>query len=437
MEKKVRCVYRWKYGTFYGPIIPCIEIDGEHNSIVLLDQDGSKIRDNIWIIDSFNSGFYSDNPPVDSTVYYPIVAGYIIVQDVDDELFKGMFCWGTDYHEHLRRFMKAYHFYLHLRSPKWCWLDFDDNPENFTGILNDIDIYVYAITHLYTEDFVKTAFFKTVSDLLQDKTINFNNDDIWFIMPPLDGYRFPNDSSKIQLKMQKLYSKLYAEKDLDIDCLIEDYNNTDDYDWKKYNSLKWVITFASRQLPQFYGNDLFVKENMNKEISKTVIKQQYPRVNTRIHNTEINETSTRKTVAKKPVIWQIAGLCDAVNNRLEKRVADSKPCIGFSMNDAEKAYEHMDMELVKNYGDIYGKNILHTWDDGWRALMHCKKCGGYILLQVSEFHGMDDDSYYVDFFPVTGPTEAQEINEKYNGENIEDEFPHKWLIFDRNPHWNR
>ena len=133
----------------------------------------------------------------------------------------------------------------------------------------------------------------------------------------------------------------------------------------------------------------------------------------------------------------IADLCEAVNNRLEKRVADGKPCVGFSMEEAKEAYEHMDRELVRDYGDIYGNNILHTWDDGWRTLMRCKKCGGYILLQVSEFHGMDDDSYYVDYFPVAGPAEAQEINEKYNGEKIEEEFPQKWLIADGHPHWNR
>lgn len=113
------------------------------------------------------------------------------------------------------------------------------------------------------------------------------------------------------------------------------------------------------------------------------------------------------------------------------------PCIGFSMEDAKKAYEHMDKELVKDYGDICGKNILHTWDDGHRALLRCKNCGGYILLQFSEFHGMDDDCYYVDYFPVTGPKEAQEINEKYNGEKIEEEFPQRWMIADGRPHWNR
>ena len=69
--------------------------------------------------------------------------------------------------------------------------------------------------------------------------------------------------------------------------------------------------------------------------------------------------------------------------------------------------------------------------------MRCKKCGGYILLQVSEFHGMDDDSYYVDYFPVAGPTEARDINERYNGEKIEEEFPLRWLIADGYPHWNK
>jgi len=132
----------------------------------------------------------------------------------------------------------------------------------------------------------------------------------------------------------------------------------------------------------------------------------------------------------------IGALCETVNDRLDKRVADGEPCIGFSMEDAEKAYSHMDKQFLKDYGDACGKNSLYTWDDGHRLLLRCRNCGGYILLQLSEFHGMEDDSYYADFFPVSGPKEAQLINEKYDGEKIEEAFPKRWMIGDHHPHWN-
>lgn len=132
----------------------------------------------------------------------------------------------------------------------------------------------------------------------------------------------------------------------------------------------------------------------------------------------------------------IEQLCDEVNDRIEQRVQDNHPCIAFSMDDAEEAYKHIDRERVKDYGDRCGKNHLHTWDDGHRLLMRCKKCGGYYLLQLSEFHGMEDDSYYQDLFPVAGPYEARRVNETYDGERIEEEFPHRWMIADGHPHWN-
>ena len=133
----------------------------------------------------------------------------------------------------------------------------------------------------------------------------------------------------------------------------------------------------------------------------------------------------------------IEDLCETANQRLDKRVADTQPCIAFAMDDAEKAYEHMDREFVRDYGDTYGNNTLHTWDAGHRVLMRCRKCGGYILLQWSEYHGMEDDSYYTDYFPVSGPREAQMTNEKYDGDAIEKEFPHRWMICEGHPHWNQ
>ncbi len=116
-----------------------------------------------------------------------------------------------------------------------------------------------------------------------------------------------------------------------------------------------------------------------------------------------------------------------------------KPCIGFCFRDAYEAFcGHMnDMEVVEEYGDRFMHNWLHTWDDGGRMLLRCRKCHGFILAQYSEYHGMAYDDYYLDYFPVSGPEEAHELNEKFDGHAIEAEFPGRWLACDpcRAPRW--
>lgn len=102
-------------------------------------------------------------------------------------------------------------------------------------------------------------------------------------------------------------------------------------------------------------------------------------------------------------------------------------CIAFEMDDAQEAWAHMSgYELVERYGDTCNGHPLHTWDDGMRFLARCRKCGGYILVQKSEFHGYDDD-YYTDFFPVTDSAEAQELNINYDGFALEHHFPRRYL----------
>ena len=115
-----------------------------------------------------------------------------------------------------------------------------------------------------------------------------------------------------------------------------------------------------------------------------------------------------------------------------------RPCIGFYMDDAFEAYKHMETEVVEEYGDRVGPNWLHTWDEGGRRLLRCKKCGGFILYQFSELLSMEDDDYFSDYFPVSGPDEAKMLNEKYDGYAIEAEFPERWLICDpcKAPHWS-
>ena len=116
-----------------------------------------------------------------------------------------------------------------------------------------------------------------------------------------------------------------------------------------------------------------------------------------------------------------------------------KACIGFEMEDASEAYEHMSLELVEDYGGRAYGNYLYTWDDGDRCLCRCKVCGGYVLVQSSEFHSMSDgnDSYYTDYFPVDSPEAADELNRRYDGFAIESDSGIRFMIRDGGkPHWS-
>ena len=41
---------------------------------------------------------------------------------------------------------------------------------------------------------------------------------------------------------------------------------------------------------------------------------------------------------------------------------------------------------------------------------------------------MEDDDYYSDFFPVSSPEEADELNRRYDGYAIERAFPRRYLM---------
>lgn len=116
-------------------------------------------------------------------------------------------------------------------------------------------------------------------------------------------------------------------------------------------------------------------------------------------------------------------------------------CIGLGMDSLADAWNHMQYEIVKNYGDFAYGHYLHTWDDGERMLARCKNCGGYILIQGSEFHSFSDesgDSYYTDFFPVEGPEDAERLNREFDGFRIEREFPSRYLCMTNlRLHWSQ
>jgi hypothetical protein len=44
---------------------------------------------------------------------------------------------------------------------------------------------------------------------------------------------------------------------------------------------------------------------------------------------------------------------------------------------------------------------------------------GLVLVQQSEFHGYEHDDYYTDYFPVDSEEEAEQLNERYGGFDLE------------------
>lgn len=94
------------------------------------------------------------------------------------------------------------------------------------------------------------------------------------------------------------------------------------------------------------------------------------------------------------------------------------PCHIFGIADAAKAYEEFQGEMVRDYGENVCRpdgSVLHwnyMWDDGRRYLVRCKKCGGLLMMQDSEYHSMSDspDGYYSDWLPVASEEEGDLLN---------------------------
>ena len=99
-----------------------------------------------------------------------------------------------------------------------------------------------------------------------------------------------------------------------------------------------------------------------------------------------------------------------------------RPCIAFRMQNRAQQLAHIAPQMVEDYGDRWNGKFLYAWDDGYRFLARCRNCGGLILVQRSDLHSFCadyDDEYYVDYFPVSSREEALELNDKYNGDEIE------------------
>lgn len=94
------------------------------------------------------------------------------------------------------------------------------------------------------------------------------------------------------------------------------------------------------------------------------------------------------------------------------------PCHIYDIADAKEAYVSFRGERIKEYGDdvsLADGTVLHDnymWDDGGRSLVRCKKCGGLLIMQSSEYHSFSDspDGYYTDWIPAASVKEANLLN---------------------------
>lgn len=102
-------------------------------------------------------------------------------------------------------------------------------------------------------------------------------------------------------------------------------------------------------------------------------------------------------------------------------------CEAFLMDDPEKAREHMKLRMVENCGSYAYGHDLYVWDKGVRWLGRCA-CGGYILIQESGNHGaFGDESKYEDYCPVSGADGADELKRKYDGFELECNYPGRYF----------
>ena len=104
----------------------------------------------------------------------------------------------------------------------------------------------------------------------------------------------------------------------------------------------------------------------------------------------------------------------------------SKKCCLFSHRSPIAASGQAEtLEHVKDYGSVYRdpdgtiRHRLHTWDEGERCLRRCPECGALFLVQFSEYHGLEDDDYYTDWFQVDDEATAELINATWDGFALE------------------
>lgn len=105
-------------------------------------------------------------------------------------------------------------------------------------------------------------------------------------------------------------------------------------------------------------------------------------------------------------------------------------CCIFSHEDASMAVKHFEYDVIRDLGkkaynkDGSIKHSNHLFDLGGRKIIQCKNCKAIFLYQWSEFHDSigDQDSYYENYFLVGNLVEANNLNTKYSGFELETKY---------------
>ena len=104
-------------------------------------------------------------------------------------------------------------------------------------------------------------------------------------------------------------------------------------------------------------------------------------------------------------------------------------CKAFTMESPREALSHINenCDLVEDYGDTAYGHDLYAWDAGGRTLKYCRECKAYIFIQGSEDRG-SEARCYTDVYAVKSPKEADKLNKKYSGWDLDYNYKSKYPV---------
>lgn len=120
---------------------------------------------------------------------------------------------------------------------------------------------------------------------------------------------------------------------------------------------------------------------------------------------------------------------------MERFGEHARLCCAFDMKDPAMAYRALDVEVVARFGDrckAEDGSVLHwnyEWDEGYRELVRCCRCGALLIHQHDERHGFGrEDDCMDDWLPVESEEEAMEANRSFAGGSLQRACATRWLM---------
>lgn len=120
---------------------------------------------------------------------------------------------------------------------------------------------------------------------------------------------------------------------------------------------------------------------------------------------------------------------------MERFGEHARLCCAFDMRDPNMAYRALDFEVVARFGECTRSedgSILHwnyEWDEGYRELVRCRRCGALLIHQHDERHGFGrEDDCMDDWLPVESEEEAVEANRSFARGALQSACATRWLM---------